>query len=151
MILFWLKKGEATGKVLRVSCYKIHSLIRRFKTSDSWQGIKNKTEICKTSEHPNKFFNVFVIMLRTRSQQSQFLSITVLILVIYSSLQILSPAETVRVSMSAGDWRPQTAPLMTRWAALVTPESPHPEYPRPTLVRHHWLSLNGLWDLQISG
>ena len=51
----------------------------------------------------------------------------------------------------SGDWRPQTAPLMTRWAGQVTPEAPHPEYPRPQLVRQHWLSLNGLWDLQISG
>lgn len=51
----------------------------------------------------------------------------------------------------SGDWRPQTAPLMTRWAGQVTPEAPHPEYPRPQLVRTHWLSLNGLWDLQISG
>ena len=97
-------------------------------------------------------------MLRSRSKQSQFLSITVLILVIYSSLQLLSPdpvstmsASDHHVSPMSADWRPQTGPLMTRWAARVTPEGPHPEYPRPQLVRPHWRSLNGLWDLQISG
>jgi hypothetical protein len=37
-------------------------------------------------------------------------------------------------------------PLTTRWTGLVSPTSPHPEYPRPTLVRADWLSLNGPWE-----
>ncbi|NLG41911.1 MAG: glycoside hydrolase family 2, partial [Phycisphaerae bacterium] len=46
----------------------------------------------------------------------------------------------------AADWQPKTAPLMTRWAADVTPQNVHPEYPRPQMVREQWLNLNGLWD-----
>jgi len=39
---------------------------------------------------------------------------------------------------------------MTRWAADVRAGSPLPEYPRPTLVRTKWQSLNGLWDYEIT-
>lgn len=38
---------------------------------------------------------------------------------------------------------------MTRWAADVSPARVHPEYPRPQLVRERWLSLNGLWELDL--
>lgn len=48
-----------------------------------------------------------------------------------------------------GEWKPQPAPLMTKWATDVTPESVWPEYPRPQLVREHWQNLNGLWDYAI--
>src|SRR5262249_35012777 len=47
------------------------------------------------------------------------------------------------------DWKPKQAPLMTRWAADVTPDNVHAEYPRPQMVREHWLNLNGLWDYSI--
>jgi hypothetical protein len=47
-------------------------------------------------------------------------------------------------------WQPKTAPLMTRWAADVSPDRVHPEYPRPQLVRPDWLNLNGLWDYAIT-
>ncbi len=46
-------------------------------------------------------------------------------------------------------WAPKTAPIMTRWAKDVSPTNPHPEYPRPTMVRKDWMNLNGLWDLEI--
>lgn len=49
----------------------------------------------------------------------------------------------------AAEWKPQTAPLMTQWAADVKPDAPLPEYPRPQLVRDQWLNLNGLWDYAI--
>jgi hypothetical protein len=39
---------------------------------------------------------------------------------------------------------------MTRWAADVTPETAHREYPRPQLVRQDWLNLNGLWDYAVT-
>ncbi|MHC4081323.1 MAG: glycoside hydrolase family 2 protein [Planctomycetota bacterium] len=39
------------------------------------------------------------------------------------------------------------APIMTRWAADVSSDRVHPEYPRPQLVRDEWLSLNGVWEL----
>jgi hypothetical protein len=48
-----------------------------------------------------------------------------------------------------GTWQVQQAPLMTRWAQDVSPEQPHPEYPRPHLVRQSWLNLNGLWDYAV--
>ncbi len=47
------------------------------------------------------------------------------------------------------EWQPQPGPLLTRFAAGVTPENAHSEYPRPQLVRAEWLNLNGLWDLAI--
>ncbi|MFO0797095.1 MAG: glycoside hydrolase family 2 TIM barrel-domain containing protein [Gemmataceae bacterium] len=51
----------------------------------------------------------------------------------------------------AADWKPATAPLMTKWGKAVTAEKqPWPEYPRPQLVRTDWLNLNGLWDYAIT-
>lgn len=48
------------------------------------------------------------------------------------------------------DWHPKQAPLMTRWAAEVSPTNALPDYPRPQLVRPDWLNLNGLWDYAIT-
>jgi hypothetical protein len=50
----------------------------------------------------------------------------------------------------AADWKPAPAPLMTKWGNNVTPENAWKEYPRPQLVRNHWLNLNGLWDYAIT-
>jgi hypothetical protein len=50
---------------------------------------------------------------------------------------------------AAADWKPAAAPLMTRWAKDVGPAKPHPEYPRPQMVRQDWQNLNGLWDYAI--
>ncbi|HET6424285.1 MAG TPA: glycoside hydrolase family 2 TIM barrel-domain containing protein [Planctomycetaceae bacterium] len=55
-----------------------------------------------------------------------------------------------RTPLHSAEWQPKTAPLMTRWAKDVTPDKVHPEYPRPQLVREHWLNLNGLWDYAIT-
>jgi beta-galactosidase/beta-glucuronidase len=52
--------------------------------------------------------------------------------------------------LSAGAWQPGDGPLKTRWAADVSPEKVHPEYPRPQFVRSEWFNLNGLWDLAIT-
>lgn len=41
-----------------------------------------------------------------------------------------------------------TAPefkLTTEWTSDVNPDNPHPEYPRPSMVRSEWKSLNGRW------
>jgi hypothetical protein len=52
---------------------------------------------------------------------------------------------------SAAEWKlPNGAPLVTRWAAEVSPESALPEYPRPQMVRTDWLNLNGLWDYAVT-
>src|SRR5262245_43625741 len=44
------------------------------------------------------------------------------------------------------EWTPKQAPLMTEWAADVSPTNAHPEYPRPQMVREAWMSLNGVWQ-----
>jgi hypothetical protein len=40
--------------------------------------------------------------------------------------------------------------IRTRWAALVSPDHPLPEYPRPQMVRSTWTNLNGSWDYAIT-
>lgn len=49
----------------------------------------------------------------------------------------------------AQEWKPAASPLMTEWGSNLRPENVWPEYPRPTLVRDHWVNLNGLWDYAI--
>ena len=39
--------------------------------------------------------------------------------------------------------------MKTRWAKDVSPTLPHPEYPRPQLVRENWINLNGVWNYGI--
>src|ERR1041385_6427337 len=47
-------------------------------------------------------------------------------------------------------WKPAAGPLTTRFAHDVDPAAPVPEYPRPTLVRPSWASLNGLWEFAVT-
>lgn len=51
---------------------------------------------------------------------------------------------------AAGDWKPVEGNIMTEWANQVDPANPLPEYPRPQLVREHWMNLNGLWDYAVT-
>ncbi len=45
---------------------------------------------------------------------------------------------------------PAAAPrLRTAFCADVDPRAPHPEYPRPQLVRERWANLNGEWQLAV--
>jgi len=37
-------------------------------------------------------------------------------------------------------------PLKTPWYDKVDPQFPHPEYPRPQMVRKEWQNLNGQWN-----
>ncbi len=53
-------------------------------------------------------------------------------------------------SVAFAEWTPKRAPLMTRWAGDVAPETVHLEYPRPQLVRPAWLNLNGLWQYALA-
>lgn len=39
--------------------------------------------------------------------------------------------------------------MKTRWAKDVSKTLPHPEYPRPQLVRENWVNLNGWWNYGI--
>ena len=52
-------------------------------------------------------------------------------------------------STASDQWQPANGPLMTRWAADVSPDNALPEYPRPQMVREDWQNLNGLWDYAI--
>src|SRR5690554_3263488 len=63
------------------------------------------------------------------------------ILIVIISISILQ--------MNAQSWQPAGDKIKTPWAEQVNPSNPLPEYPRPQLVREHWLSLNGLWDYAI--
>ncbi len=56
---------------------------------------------------------------------------------------------TALVVASLAVWQRPMAPVETRWAKDVSPDNPHPEYPRPQMERSKWLSLNGKWDLAI--
>lgn len=47
-------------------------------------------------------------------------------------------------------WKVKETPIITRWGKAVTPENAWREYPRPTMVRSKWKSLNGLWDLEFA-
>jgi hypothetical protein len=46
-------------------------------------------------------------------------------------------------------WKPAQGRLMTRWAAHVSADNVHPEYPRPQMVRPRWQSLNGVWEFAV--
>jgi hypothetical protein len=46
-------------------------------------------------------------------------------------------------------WKPVEGKLLSKFARDVSPAAPHPEYPRPQLVRSAWLNLNGLWQYAI--
>ncbi len=41
--------------------------------------------------------------------------------------------------------------MNTPWTETVDRHAPLPEYPRPQMVREHWMSLNGEWEYAISG
>ena len=50
---------------------------------------------------------------------------------------------------ASDQWQPASGPLMTRWAARRHARPCAARYPRPQMVRHDWLNLNGLWDYAI--
>ncbi len=53
-------------------------------------------------------------------------------------------------SNAFGDWQLVPGHIVTKWADDVDPRNPLPEYPRPQLVRDHWVNLNGLWDYAVT-
>ncbi|WKN30929.1 glycoside hydrolase family 2 TIM barrel-domain containing protein [Porifericola rhodea] len=46
-------------------------------------------------------------------------------------------------------WKMADSKISTRWAANVSPENVHQEYPRPQMRRDNWQNLNGLWQYSI--
>jgi hypothetical protein len=74
--------------------------------------------------------------------------ISALLLSCLAPILLLSPA-ILPAAEPAPTWHPAKAALMTRWAAQVSPENAHPEYPRPQMVRSEWLNLNGLWEYAV--
>jgi hypothetical protein len=48
-------------------------------------------------------------------------------------------------------WKPAAGPLFTKWGRQVRPDQVHAEYPRPQMVRDHWVNLNGLWQYALAG
>jgi beta-galactosidase/beta-glucuronidase len=58
------------------------------------------------------------------------------------------PKTSTNVGDTTGAWAPKRDHILTRWAN-IDPKAPHPEYPRPQLVRPEWGPLNGLWDYAI--
>lgn len=54
-----------------------------------------------------------------------------------------------QADVPAVDWRPEEGKIMTQWAKDVTPDTAHPEYPRPQMKRKEWLNLNGMWEYAI--
>ena len=46
-------------------------------------------------------------------------------------------------------YKPVDGGLVTGWASRVCPKNVLGQYPRPQMVRKHWLNLNGLWDYAI--
>jgi len=55
---------------------------------------------------------------------------------------------TLAASCCLAEWRMAQAPLKTPWADKVDPRSVLPEYPRPTMQRADWMSLNGIWQFE---
>jgi hypothetical protein len=64
-------------------------------------------------------------------------------------LCLLIPAGTLLRARGAEAWHLAQGPLMTQWAAEVSPTNALPEYPRPQMARTEWKNLNGLWDYTI--
>lgn len=46
-------------------------------------------------------------------------------------------------------WKSVPGKIQTPWAEKIDVSNPHPQYPRPQLVRADWKSLNGLWNYAI--
>jgi hypothetical protein len=47
------------------------------------------------------------------------------------------------------EWKLVEGKITTPWADKVVAQNPHPEYPRPQLVRQNWQNINGLWSYAI--
>lgn len=48
------------------------------------------------------------------------------------------------------NWSVVGGHIRTPWSSDVNPATVAGEYPRPRMVRHEWMSLNGLWDYAVT-
>lgn len=80
------------------------------------------------------------------------LAFIVLFLLTIKINSLANSLEKGAINMEEGPlgWRIGDVSLMTQWAKDVNPLVPHPEHPRPQLVRQSWINLNGLWDYAIT-
>ncbi|MHC4474608.1 MAG: glycoside hydrolase family 2 protein [Planctomycetota bacterium] len=67
----------------------------------------------------------------------------------FISYLTMSLLAVIAASPTVAEWRPGKVPLVTKWADEIAPDTVHPEYPRPQMVRKDWLNLNGLWEYAI--
>lgn len=86
--------------------------------------------------------------LTLRGSSRMFISLGLLLVVgvIWTITAARSSQEGGPQIAAAGEWKRAESPLVTRFAASVSPREVRPDYPRPQLVRRDWLSLNGLWQ-----
>ena len=66
-------------------------------------------------------------------------------------ISMIFMALAVSTASFAQEWAPVGENIRTVWAEDVDPACPHPEYPRPQMVRADWQNLNGLWKYGITG
>ena len=66
-------------------------------------------------------------------------------------ISMIFMALAVATASFAQEWAPVGENIRTVWAEDVDPACPHPEYPRPQMVRADWQNLNGLWKYGITG
>lgn len=64
---------------------------------------------------------------------------------------IITGLMTFCTSEKERGWVPAENPLFTTWGKALDHTAPWPEYPRPTMERNEWMSLNGLWNYAVSG
>ena len=57
---------------------------------------------------------------------------------------------TFVMAVHAQQWAPVGENIKTSWAEEINPANPHPEYPRPQMVRADWMNLNGLWNYSVT-
>ena len=52
-------------------------------------------------------------------------------------------------AQESSEWKYKEGKIVSPWAEKVSAANPHPEYPRPQLVRKNWQNINGLWNYSI--
>ncbi|MCE7059954.1 glycoside hydrolase family 2 protein [Dyadobacter sp. CY343] len=64
-------------------------------------------------------------------------------------LTILAISTQILYAQDNAGWKYKQGKIVTPWAEKVSAANPHPEYPRPQLIRRNWQNINGLWNYSI--